>query len=299
MEKKDQKSRIMRLLAQVVIIMAGLSVYAAGVALFVLPMDMIAAGTTGLGLVAQHYWGIPLSIFVAGFNILMFVVGLVELGKEFALSTLVATFYYPFALEQATRLVGDMVFTDDPILCAVFSGVMIGFALGIVIRAGASTGGMDIPPLVLKKRFGIPVSVTMYVMDFMVLIAQMTFGDRERILYGLIMVMTYTIILDKVLVIGVRQTQAKIISERYEEISTAIQEKMDRGTTLLYMEGGHSGKQSRAILVVVSGRELQKLNRIVTPFRWCVITGKTNTKPLERVSVQSRWSWRCCTKRLS
>ena len=57
MEKKDQKSRIMRLLAQVVIIMAGLSVYAAGVALFVLPMDMIAAGTTGLGLVAQHYWG--------------------------------------------------------------------------------------------------------------------------------------------------------------------------------------------------------------------------------------------------
>ena len=241
MEKKDQKSRIMRLLAQVVIIMAGLSVYAAGVALFVLPMDMIAAGTTGLGLVAQHYWGIPLSIFVAGFNILMFVVGLVELGKEFALSTLVATFYYPFALEQATRLVGDMVFTDDPILCAVFSGVMIGFALGIVIRAGASTGGMDIP----------------------VLIAQMTFGDRERILYGLIMVMTYTIILDKVLVIGVRQTQAKIISERYEEISTAIQEKMDRGTTLLYMEGGHSGKQSRAILVVVSGRELQKLNRIV------------------------------------
>lgn len=58
------------------------------------------------------------------------------------------------------------------------------------------------------------------------------------------MVMTYTIILDKVLVIGVRQTQAKIISERYEEISTAIQEKMDRGTTLLYMEGGHSGKQS-------------------------------------------------------
>lgn len=209
--------------------MAGLSVYAAGVALFVLPMDMIAAGTTGLGLVAQHYWGIPLSIFVAGFNILMFVVGLVELGKEFALSTLVATFYYPFALEQATRLVGDMVFTDDPILCAVFSGVMIGFALGIVIRAGASTGGMDIPPLVLKKRFGIPVSVTMYVMDFMVLIAQMTFGDRERILYGLIMVMTYTIILDKVLVIGVRQTQAKIISERYEEISTAIQEKMDRG----------------------------------------------------------------------
>ena len=264
MEKKDQKSRIMRLLAQIVIIMAGLSVYAAGVALFVLPMDMIAAGTTGLGLVAQHYWGIPLSIFVAGFNILMFVVGLVELGKEFALSTLVATFYYPFALEQATRLVGDMVFTDDPILCAVFSGVMIGFALGIVIRAGASTGGMDIPPLVLQKKLKIPVSLSLYAFDCCVLLLQALFSNVEQVLYGLVLVLLYTLTLNKALMLGTGQMQLKVVSKQYQAISQAIQKQMDRGTTLFHSQGGYDGKEGSTVLTVVDRRELSKLTELVT-----------------------------------
>ena len=195
---------------------------------------------------------------------LMFAVGWLELGKEFAFSTLIATFYYPFALDRARALVGDLVLTTDPMLCSVFAGLMIGFALGIVIKAGASTGGMDIPPLVLKKRFRIPVSVSMYIADFVVLIAQMAFGDTERILYALIMVMIYTIVLDRVLLMGVKQVQVKIISENYEAISRMIQEKMDRGTTLLNMEGGHTRKKSMVVLVVVSGRELARLNDLVT-----------------------------------
>lgn len=252
-----------RTAAKVAIIIGGLTVYAFGVALFILPMDMIAAGTTGMALVAERLWGIPLSMFIAAFNILMFGLGWLEMGKEFALSTLIATFYYPIALDWASAIVGDMVITRDPMLCAVFAGLMIGFALGVVIKAGASTGGMDIPPLVLKKRLNIPVSVTMYIADFAILIAQMAFGDKERILYALVMVMIYTIVLDKVLMMGVKQVQVKIISERFEEISQTIQDRMDRGTTLLNMEGGHSRKKSMAVLSVVSGRELAKLNELV------------------------------------
>lgn len=262
--KADSKGQnLTKLLKQVLIIVAGLTVYAFGVALFVLPLDMIAAGTTGMALLAERLWGIPISTFVAVFNILMFALGWLELGKTFALTTLVATFYYPFMLDVAMAVVGDMVITQDPMLSAIFAGLLIGFALGIVIRAGASTGGMDIPPLVLKKRLGIPVSVSMYAFDFIVLVAQMPFGDKERILYALIMVMIYTVVLDKVLVMGSKQTQVKIVSSKFEEINTAIQQQMDRGTTLLYMEGGHTRQESRAILLVVSGRELPRLNDIV------------------------------------
>lgn len=264
MEKTtDREKKMRKLITQILIIVGGLTVYAFGVALFILPMDMIAAGTTGMALLAQRLWGIPISGFVAVFNVLMFALGWLELGKQFALTTLIATFYYPFMLDRAMAIVGDLVITQDPMLSAVFAGLMIGFALGIVIRAGASTGGMDIPPLVLKKRMGIPVSVSMYVFDFAILVAQMAFGDRERILYALIMVMIYTMVLDKVLMMGVKQTQVKIVSEHYEEISRTIQEKMDRGTTLIYIEGGHTGKPSKAVLSVVSGRELSKLNDLV------------------------------------
>ena len=260
----DQKQTYRKLAVKILTILVGLTCYAIGTALFVLPTDMIAAGTTGLALLAEHYWGISLSGFVAVFNVLMFLLGLIELGKEFALSTLIATFYYPFALDQAIRVVGDHVFTEDPMLCAVFAGLMIGFSLGIVIKAGASTGGMDIPPLVLKKRVGIPVSVSMYAFDFVILLTQLTFRDKEKILYGLIMVMIYTVVLDKVLMMGARQMQVKIVSGQYERISALIQEKLDRGVTLLYIEGGHSGQPSKAVLTVVSPRELARLNSLVT-----------------------------------
>ena len=260
----DQKQNYRKLAVKILTILVGLTCYAIGTALFVLPTDMIAAGTTGLALLAEHYWGISLSGFVAVFNVLMFLLGLIELGKEFALSTLIATFYYPFALDQAIRVVGDHVFTEDPMLCAVFAGLMIGFSLGIVIKAGASTGGMEIPPLVLKKRVGIPVSVSMYAFDFVILLTQLTFRDKEKILYGLIMVMIYTVVLDKVLMMGARQMQVKIVSGQYERISALIQEKLDRGVTLLYIEGGHSGQPSKAVLTVVSPRELARLNSLVT-----------------------------------
>lgn len=261
MTEKDKN--VSKLIKQVSIIIVGLTIYAFGLAVFVLPTDMIAAGTTGMALLAQRLWGIPISTFVAVFNVLMFGLGFLELGKTFALTTLVATFYYPVILDVAIAVVGDMVITQDPMLCAIFSGIIIGFSLGIVIKAGASTGGMDIPPLVLKKRFSIPVSASMYFFDAVILVGQMPFGDKERILYALIMVMVYTMVLDKVLMMGSKQIQVKIFSAKYEEISRAIQEKMDRGTTLLNMEGGHSRQKSMAILSIVSGRELSKINDIV------------------------------------
>ena len=261
MTAKDKN--VSKLIKQVCIIIVGLTIYAFGLAVFVLPTDMIAAGTTGIALLAQRLWGIPISTFVAVFNVLMFGLGFIELGKTFALTTLVATFYYPVILDVAIAAVGDMVITQDPMLSAIFAGLLIGFSLGIVIKAGASTGGMDIPPLVLKKRFSIPVSASMYFFDAVILVGQMPFGDKERILYALIMVMVYTMVLDKVLMMGSKQIQVKIFSAKYEEISRAIQEKMDRGTTLLNMEGGHSRQKSMAILSIVSGRELSKINDIV------------------------------------
>ena len=258
-----QKNRPAAIAVQTAIILIGLTIYAAGVVLFILPSDMIAAGTTGLGLIAEHFFGIPLSGFVAIFNIIMFGLGWLELGKKFAATTLIATFYYPFILDRLRALLGNFIFTTDPMLCAVFAGLMIGFSLGIVIRSGASTGGMDIPPLVLQKRFRIPVSVSMYAFDVAVLLSQLLFRDREKILYGIIMVMVYTVILDKMLMMGKKQVQAKIISEKYEEINLAVQQQLDRGTTLFKVEGGHLRKPSMAVVTVVSGRELPKLNRII------------------------------------
>lgn len=258
--EKGERIEEMNNIKKISIILLGNTLYALAVALFILPNDLITGGTTGIALVFQHQLGIPVSTFVGIFNIVMFIIGGVILGKSFALTTIISTFYYPFILSIFENVFGNVGVTNDTMLATIFAGLLIGAGIGLVIREGASTGGMDIPPLVLNKKFKLPVSATMSVLDCMILLAQMIFASQEKILYGILLVLLYTMVLDKVLMIGKNKMQVKIISEKSEVISDIIRTKIDRGTTLLHSEGGHTRKESYAVLTVVSSRELSKVN---------------------------------------
>ena len=249
---------------KLLLVLAGNTLYALGVALFVLPTGLITGGTTGLGLVAQNYLRIPLPAFVAVFNVAMFLLGLAVLGKVFALTTVISSFYYPFILAVFQGAIGDTHLTDDPLLATILAGVMIGAGMGIVIRAGASTGGMDIPPLVLQKKLKIPVSLSLYAFDCCVLLLQAQFSNVEQVLYGLVLVLLYTLTLNKALMLGTGQMQLKVVSKQYQAISQAIQKQMDRGTTLFHSQGGYDGKEGSTVLTVVDRRELSKLTELVT-----------------------------------
>lgn len=238
--------------------------YALTVQLFLVPSGLVTGGTTGMALTASYLWDVPMSTFVLAFNVAMLLLGLSVLGKTFALTTLASTFLYPASLEICQQLLGERVLTDDMLLCTLFSGLGIGLALGIVIRAGASTGGMDIPPLVLKKFFNIPVSVSMYAFDVCILLMQAMFRPAENILYGIVLVMIYTIVLDKMLILGRSRTEVRIISlKHHREICDAILHKIDRGVTLLNAEGGYLHGQTQLVLSVITNHELIKVEKIV------------------------------------
>ena len=154
--------------------------YAFVIKLFLLPGNLMTGGTTGIGLVVKHFTGASISGFVLAFNIVMLIVGVIFLGKKFALTTILSSFTYPIALEAANHIFGDLVITDNPMLNTIFAGLGIGIGLGIVIRTGASTGGMDIPPLILNKYFRIPVSVSLNVFDILILLPQILYNPPER-----------------------------------------------------------------------------------------------------------------------
>lgn len=244
-------------------VLLGNTIYAAGLATFVLPTGLITGGTTGLGLIANHYIGLPIEVFAAGFNIVMFILAILVLGKSFALTSLISTFYFPFILGVVQKIDGLQNLTNDPMLCTIFAGVSIGVGIGMVIKAGASTGGMDIPPLIFNKKMGLPVSVGLYVFDFAILIGQMFFRDKEKSLYGILLVMIYTVLVDKVLLMGKTQMQVKIMSRQYREINEMIHKKLDRGTTLYKTESGYLHEDGFSVMTVVSNRELPKLNQLV------------------------------------
>lgn len=244
-------------------VLIGNTIYSCGIAAFVLPNDLITGGTTGIALILEHYFGLPIGLSVAIFNIVMFILAILILGKSFALTALISTFYFPWILSQFQKVQFIQNMTDDFLLGSIFAGLMLGLGVGLVIRAGASTGGMDIPPLILNKKFGLPVSIGLYAFDFTILIIQMSFRDKERILYGILLVLIYSTLVDKVLLMGKTQMQVKIISDHYEEINKVIQEKLDRGSTFFKTESGYLRKDSFAIMTVVSSRELPKLNELV------------------------------------
>lgn len=244
-------------------ILIGNTIYALAVLLFIVPNGLITGGSTGLAIAANHAFSLPITTFVSVFNLGMFVVGFLVLGKTFALTTLISTFYYPFILSVFEKTIGYTQMTSDPLLAALVGGVMIGSAIGIVIKCNASTGGMDIPPLVINKKLGIPVSVSMYAFDFIILLMQVFYTNQEMVLYGLVLVCTYTLVLDKVLMIGQSQTEVMIISKEYEQINEAIIQKLDRGTTMLRSVTGYMKNEYPVIMTVVSHRELPKLNELV------------------------------------
>lgn len=261
-ETKKELSDIFNV-KKIFFVLLGNTIYAAGLAAFVLPTGLITGGTTGLGLIANHYFGLPIEIFAAVFNVIMFVLAILVLGKSFALTSLISTFYFPIILGVVQKIHGLQDLTDDPMLCTIFAGVSIGVGIGMVIKAGASTGGMDIPPLIFNKKMGLPVSVGLYAFDFAILIGQMLFRDKEKSLYGILLVMIYTVLVDKVLLMGKTQMQVKIMSKSYREINEAIHQKLDRGTTLFKTESGYLHEDGFSVMTVVSNRELPKLNALV------------------------------------
>lgn len=257
------KSRNLRSVWTVGIVILGNILYALTVKLFLLPGNLMVGGTTGIGLMVSRFSGISLSGFVLIFNMVMLAAGFMLLGKKFALTTVISSFAYPIGLEFFNRILGDRLLTEEPILNTIFSGLGIGLALGLVIRTGASTGGMDIPPLVLNQYFHIPVSVSLNFFDMLILAGQAVYNPAERILYGILLVLIYTTVLDKVMMIGTTRTEVKIISKHVEEIRQAILAEVDRGVTVLYGEGGYLQEETKVVLSILSNRELPKLERLI------------------------------------
>lgn len=260
----DRKAkRLGRQFLEIVIVILGNCIYAFGVAMFILPAGLITGGTTGIALFVKNVTGIPVSAFVLGFNMLMLLIGFLVFGWKFAANTIISTFSYPIALEIITQLLNGYVMTEDLLLCTVFGGICIGAAIGMVIRAGASTGGMDIPPLVLQRYFKIPVSKSIYVFDLLILLLQAFKSSGEQILYGILLVIVYSMVLDKCLMLGTAKMQIKVISTKVQEIRAAILTDIDRGVTMLKGETGYLKEDTEMLLSVVSMRELARTERLI------------------------------------
>lgn len=252
------KNRLLSML----LVLVGNVTYALSMKLFLLPAKLISCGTTGIALVVNHLTGIPIPWFIFAFNIAMLALGWAVLGRQFALTTVFSSLFYPIALQALDSLLGDIQITQDILLNVIFAGLGLGGSLGMVIRGGASTGGMDIPPLVLHKLFHIPVSASLWAFDLTIMLSQMMFHQLEDLLYGMVLLILLSMALNKVLLLGTSRTEVKIVSGSAAKIRDGILSQVDRGVTMLNGEGGYLQTPTQVILSVVSNHELPKIERL-------------------------------------
>ena len=243
-------------------VICGNVLYALAIKLFLLPANLMSCGTTGIALVMNHLLHIPMTGFILTFNIAMLALGWLVLGRKFAMTTILSSVMYPVLLETLNRILGDVTVTENILLNVLFAGMGLGVSLGVIMRAGAATGGMDIPPLILKKYFRIPVSASLWTCDFCILLAQMSFHPLEDLLYGVLLLIVISVALNKVMLLGTSRTEVKIVSKKSTQIRNAILSQVDRGVTILHGKGGYSGTETEIIMSIVSNYELPKIEQL-------------------------------------
>ena len=256
-------------------ILAGNMLLGFAVAAFILPSGVIMGGATGVGIVLARFIPLDTAAIVLCVNLMALALGWAVLGWRFVVATIASSLLYPILLGAAQRIPGIDQLTTDPLLAALLGGGLVGIAVGLVMRIGASTGGTDVVNLVLHKWTHIPVSVAVYLTDIVIMGAQAVFSDPEQILYGVVLLVVETIVLDKVMLLGQSQIQLFVISSRYEEIRQECLIKLQVGITMVQIETGRTRSPQRGVLCVIPPRKLfaaQTLIQSVDPNAFFTIT---------------------------
>ena len=257
------RPNIKHFVIEVVSLVVGNAVLAFAVGMFILPSNILSGGVAGISLLISPFISLDESIIVLILSVGLLLVGGVFLGGKFVINSCVSSVLYPLIL------IGVEYFFEppelEPILAAVFGGLLSGVGVGVVVRQGASTGGMDIPPLIINKLTGYDVSKAVMITDALTVLAGLFVYGLEEVLIGLIAVFLSGQGVRWALTYG-RGSSAKelqIISDDYEVINQEILVVLERGTTLLEASGGYTNDKKKVLLVVVSQSEYQKVLDIV------------------------------------
>ena len=255
------KEKVLKYVKYFGLILIGNIMYSFGVKAIIQPNGFVTGGITGLSLFLEKMYNLDSTILVAIFTVIIFIAGLIILGKELAAQTLASSIIYPICLWVFDLI--DLSFMNqitDQWLQIISAGVIIGVGLGLIMRANASTGGMDTIGLIIHKYCKV-LSVGSYLMvlDIGVMATQWISASLESFVFGIVLAVIYSVVIDKVMLLGKSKVQLLIISNKQEEVKNIIIHEFDRGVTFLHSKTGYLNHEIDTIMTVVDIRELNKI----------------------------------------
>ncbi len=277
MMKNKQRNRkdphpLLRIFAEYLSIIVGSAIVAISFNVFLLPNEVASGGVSGISTILKGLFDWRPAFVQWAFNIPLFISGVILLGRNFGVKTAVGTIFLPFVVYVTESW---EPWTMNPLLGALFGGILVGLGLGIVFRGNASTGGTDLAAQIITKYTGFTLGTSVALIDGMIVLAAAIVFDIEKGLYALIGLYVTTKTIDLVQVGFGRSKLVYIITNKQVEMRDAIYEEIDRGVTKLTATGGYTEAEKPILMVVVHQTEftrLKKLVRDVDPVAFVIVS---------------------------
>lgn len=264
--KSAKKINAKEVFLDIVICIAGSFIYAVGVNCFISSNDISSGGATGLAILINYLWDLPIGASMFVLNIPLFIISFIVFGWQFIVKTLFSTLAVSVLIDVGALFLP--VYSGNTLLAALFGGALMGVGLGVIFTRGATSGGTDILGRLLKKKFP-HVSMGRLVMIcdlFVVMLSGLVYRNIENILYATIVFLVSSKAIDFVLYGSDRGKMMMIITPKAEEIAKAITAETPRGVSILPVQGAYTGEEKHMLLSVVRPHEVATIRKIVRRF---------------------------------
>lgn len=271
--------KTLRLIHSYILVAIGTFVLAFGSVIFLAKCELVAGGISGIAIVIQHFVDINIYDYaVAGLMAITWLIGLIFVGKSFALRTLFSTalyigftflfnrieFFNHLAETFAGTVDGGTTEVGNFILCGVFGGVFVGGGVSITFIGGGSTGGVDVFQVILRKYLQIKESISSFIIDAsIIVIGMIAMKMWIPALCGLLSCVVTAALVEIVYIKHQTSYQVDIISSHWKEINEYAQKVLDRGTTIIHAEGGYKGEERIILRIVFDRMQYDKIRDFI------------------------------------
>ena len=250
------------MILQYALITLGSLVFAVGQLYFIKPLHIPMGGVSGLSLVSNYLWELPIGVVSIVLNIPLFFLGWRTMGREFFLKTAFGTVVSSVFVDALAGVVP--AFDGEMLIAALYGGLVMGAGFGLLFRAGGTSGGTDIIAKWLNRQRDIPIGTTNLSINVVVIVGSaLIYGNIDSALYAMITSYVTSMIIDKMVYGMDAQKSAMIITSKPKEVAGAVMEQLHRGCTGMDATGMYTGDKRTVLICAVRRHETGTLKKLI------------------------------------
>ena len=239
---------------------SGLICFSFAFTFFLSPHNLVFGGVSGLSILFRELCGFNTSLFVLVVDVFLLIISFIFLGKQKTVGSILGSLLLPGFLaimEWISNLTGYA--NEDLFICAIFGGVFTGIGLGLVFKAGFTTGGTDIINQIIHKYIKISMGKSMFILDGLIVTSGIFVFGFTKFMYAVMVLYIMTLMTDRV-ILGVSKSKAfYIVTEKTQEVKKYIIDKLGHSVTIFDATGGYSKETQKVVFCVIPTREYFRL----------------------------------------